>query len=252
MGFLDRPGGVRDRPRTHDHALSGRSEHAEEGDRSTSGGFACRDGRRHPHRARRAGRGKRRRRQDHLGVPDSERLQPCVQLATDLGSAATVCRRHNSKITMTCRGTPSLDVPNGGKVGAAIPTTSPPRLITVKNGSSSGTMPGYAAGSTGSACSGSDEKSSSMGLAGAHGLVKSRVLGQHYGIEVGAYGQVQQRTRTTRSSWESRHRRQLPDHDEHCQLQRVRYHDGPGVTDGNKCTCPTHRERQRFVGIDGV
>ena len=176
------------------------------------------------------------------------------KLATDLGSCGDCLFVTNSKITIDCRGTPSprragWQVCGHHRPGGALD------LITVKNGSISGYETGVElTESTRVSVLGVKTTNNSFdGIwVGAHGLVKfTETSGNgywHRGRR--AYGQVQQcNAHDKRSVGIARHRRQLPDHDEHCQLQRRRRHrDARG---GNKCTVSYNTANDNgIVGID--
>jgi parallel beta-helix repeat protein len=120
------------------------------------------------------------------------------KLATDLGSCGDCLFVTNSKITIDLQGhSIASTCPSGGKVGAAITDDfAPLDLITVKNGSIIGYDVGVLlAGSSRASVLGVKTKNHSFNgvWLGAHGLVKfTESSGNSYGIEVGAYGQVQQ------------------------------------------------------------
>ena len=180
------------------------------------------------------------------------------KLATDLGSCGDCLFVTNSKITIDLQGhSIASTCPNGGKVGAAITDDfAPLDLITVKNGSIIGYDVGVLlAGSSRASVLGVKTKNHSFNgvWLGTHGLVKfTESSGNSYGIEVGAYGQVQQS-----NAHDNEVVGILATGDNCLITMNTANSNGSGimtahgVTDGDKCTVSYNTANDnRFVGID--
>ena len=119
------------------------------------------------------------------------------RLANDIGSCGDCLFVTNNRITIDLQGHSIRSTcPNGGRVGAAITDNfAPLDVITVKNG----TITGYDAGvllagtSRASVLSVTTRNHSFNGVwLGPHALVKfTESSGNAYGIEVGAFGQIE-------------------------------------------------------------